>query len=280
MMRPDERLEWLAARKKGIGSSDVGAVLGLNPFKTPLDVYLDKTSDKIQEYDSPRFIPGRFLEDGVSEWFANETGWKIVNENSKIYRHPERDYCFATPDRVIIPEWSDTGVLEVKTSRGSTKRWKEGRVPAYIYAQHQWEMYCSGSSWGAIAWISRGFDFGYCTYSRDDNYLERVVDAVEKFWLSHVQARLPPPPQTVADHNYLHKIVDPDEICEVRHPVLLKIQHMKDLQKRKKEVEAEIRRVADNIKLLFGASESMVCGGRLVATYKRSRNGSRRLKLT
>ena len=32
----------LAQRRLGIGASEVGAVLGLHPYQTPLDVYLDK----------------------------------------------------------------------------------------------------------------------------------------------------------------------------------------------------------------------------------------------
>lgn len=38
----EERLEWLRERQKGIGGSDIGAILGLNKYKTAFEVYLEK----------------------------------------------------------------------------------------------------------------------------------------------------------------------------------------------------------------------------------------------
>ena len=41
-----DRADWLAVRRQGIGGSDVGAILGLDPWKGPLDVYVDKVADE------------------------------------------------------------------------------------------------------------------------------------------------------------------------------------------------------------------------------------------
>ena len=41
----ENRQEWLRERKNYLGGSDLGAIAGLNPYRTALDVYLDKTSD-------------------------------------------------------------------------------------------------------------------------------------------------------------------------------------------------------------------------------------------
>jgi len=40
-----DKLNWLKQRQKGIGGSDVGAILGLNKYKSAFQVYLDKTEE-------------------------------------------------------------------------------------------------------------------------------------------------------------------------------------------------------------------------------------------
>ena len=42
------REQWLALRKKGIGGSDAAAVCGMNRYKGPLDIYLDKTNPNVE----------------------------------------------------------------------------------------------------------------------------------------------------------------------------------------------------------------------------------------
>lgn len=57
-----ERTEWLHLRKTGLGGSDAGAVCGLNPYSSPLQVFYDKTSEEVQDKDSESMRQGRDLE--------------------------------------------------------------------------------------------------------------------------------------------------------------------------------------------------------------------------
>ena len=56
------RLEWLQLRKQGIGGSDAGAVCGLNPYSSQMNVFLDKTSAETKEFDSEAVRIGSDLE--------------------------------------------------------------------------------------------------------------------------------------------------------------------------------------------------------------------------
>ena len=47
-----DKKEWLRYRKLGIGGSDAGAICGLNPYRTAIQVYQDKISDEIEELDN------------------------------------------------------------------------------------------------------------------------------------------------------------------------------------------------------------------------------------
>ena len=67
------REDWLEARRKGIGSSDIPAVLGLSRFAGPFDVYCDKVTGE----DGPSMSAmklGSALEDGIANYYADETG--------------------------------------------------------------------------------------------------------------------------------------------------------------------------------------------------------------
>ena len=75
------REEWLRYRKRGIGGSDAAAVCGLNPYSSPLQVYLDKTSGE-NGYDNEAMRQGRDLEEYVARRFTEETGRKVRRANA------------------------------------------------------------------------------------------------------------------------------------------------------------------------------------------------------
>ena len=74
--------EWLKYRKRGIGGSDAGAVCGLNPYRTAMQVYYDKISDDIEENDNEAMRQGRELEEYVAKRFAEATGKKVRRANA------------------------------------------------------------------------------------------------------------------------------------------------------------------------------------------------------
>ena len=73
-----ERSEWLKQRQAGIGGSDVAPILGISKWRTPLDVYNDKTSDIFEEEDNSSMIWGRRLEPVIRQAYADETGANVI----------------------------------------------------------------------------------------------------------------------------------------------------------------------------------------------------------
>lgn len=88
------REQWLAMRKGGIGGSDAGAVCGLNPYRSPFSVYMDKTSDAAPEEDNERMRQGRDLEDYCARRFSEATGLKVRRSNY-LYRHEEHPFMLS-----------------------------------------------------------------------------------------------------------------------------------------------------------------------------------------
>ena len=76
------KTEWLQERQKGIGGSDAGAILGVNKWKTPFQVYLDKTEPITEEQEQHEAAYwGNQLEDMVAKEFTNRTRKKVRKRN-------------------------------------------------------------------------------------------------------------------------------------------------------------------------------------------------------
>lgn len=105
------RIEWLKARQKGIGGSDVAAILGINPYRTPLDIYREKTTE-ITEDRAPSEAAywGTQLESIVAQEFSKRTGFMIQrvyhqlasNLDHYIGTSTPTQWALANIDRAVI----------------------------------------------------------------------------------------------------------------------------------------------------------------------------------
>ena len=81
-----EHKEWLRLRKGGIGGSDAGAMCGLNPYRSPMAVYWEKTTDTLDLSDNEAMRQGRDLENYVAQRFTEETGKKVRRSERVLLR--------------------------------------------------------------------------------------------------------------------------------------------------------------------------------------------------
>lgn len=84
--------EWLKERKTYIGGSDLCSILGINNFRTELDVYFEKTTEGVtEESTNPAAYWGTVLEDVVAQEYSRRTGFKI-EKPAGLIRHAELPY--------------------------------------------------------------------------------------------------------------------------------------------------------------------------------------------
>ena len=95
--------EWLEYRRHGLGGSDAAAVMGLNPFRSRLELYSDKLGRIPEKEDTEAMRVGRDLEQYVADRFCEATG-KKVRRNNFMWRHDEHEFMLADVDREIIGE--------------------------------------------------------------------------------------------------------------------------------------------------------------------------------
>lgn len=141
---PATHEEWLEARKSiGIGASDAGSIIGVNPWKSNVELWREKTG--LQE--APDISDKRAVQIGNEEepliraLFAIENPeYQVTYESPyKIIRHDKYDFMFCTPDGELLELATGLrGGLEIKTTEiQNPAQWKEwdGRIPQHYYAQ-------------------------------------------------------------------------------------------------------------------------------------------------
>lgn len=163
---------WLKYRKQGIGGSDAGAVCGLNPYKTAMEVYHDKTTDEVERVDNEAMKQGRAFEEYVARRFMEATGKKVRRSNA-IYCDEKNSFMIADVDRLIVGE---NAGLECKTaSPFMADKWKDGRIPmSYQIQCHHYMSVCNADAW-YIAVLIYGKEFKYYRIERDEQIITDLI---------------------------------------------------------------------------------------------------------
>ena len=194
-IRNMERNEWLELRRQGIGGSDAGAILGMNPWKSPLSVYYDKIEES-EDYDNERMRQGRDLEQYVADRFTEITGKKVRRVN-RMLKHPDYPWMQANVDRMVVGE--DAG-LECKTTNAYNKTdYESGHVPPQYYWQCMHYMAVTGCSKWYLAVIILGVDFPEpILIERNEDHIRLLIERESEFWHEHVLKKEPPLPTGLA----------------------------------------------------------------------------------
>ena len=190
------REEWLDVRKQGIGSSDAAAAVGLNPYKSQLALWMEKTG---RDADLPKPDPddttapvywGTLLEPIVATSYTKHTGHKVRKVNA-VLQHPEKPWMLANIDREVIGA-SDVQILECKTAgEFGAKLWREG-VPEYVQLQVQHQLAVTGKQAADVAVLLCGQQLQIHRINRDDSLIGKLMALQKRFW-HHVISDTPPP---------------------------------------------------------------------------------------
>lgn len=174
--------QWQALRRKGIGASDMAAVLGLSKYASPFSLYYEKTEDWLYEDDDPQDEPltmrlGREDEIGIASIFGERyPGWRVRIPPGSLWRsrYQHAAWMLATPDRLLTLDVDDpigdllgedfdidrerlAGLsipLEIKSLAGGYSGWGEpltDQVPLQFAVQVIQQCLIFGAPFGVIA---------------------------------------------------------------------------------------------------------------------------------
>ena len=263
IIRPQDRYEWLKLRGYGIGSSEVGTILGLNPFETPYHLWRRKKGMDAPKEENFAMRAGHYLEDAVSRFYSDATGRKIIKRSAGDWLIVDNDkqYLRVSPDRIfwIDPEGkhnaANKGICECKTTQLDVD---EDDLPKHWFCQLQYQLGVSEMSYGALAWLTQGRKFGYKDIEFDKDFYEWMVAEVTDFWNTYIIGDKEPLAETVSDvllkspRHIAGKVVKGgSEVLAVYNKLKAVNEQYATLKEQKDELEGEM-------KMAIGDAEAIV----------------------
>lgn len=255
----------LKRRKNYLTASDVPAVMGLSPWKSPLQVYLDKTTDDVEDSGNEATQIGDDFEDALI--FRAARTHKLDRVVRNQFRVAEGGVLAATLDAVAIaPMWAGVEVdIEAKTSGIvnpgiDLDEWGEdgtNEVPERVALQVQMQMHCAQIEVAVVsALLGR---LGHRTYilRRNPELIGMAVDYCHDWWDNHVKAGSMPKVEVPSDNaalKYVRRVagksveIDPDVV-----------ELWRDAKAKAKAAEEEADLAEARLKLALGDAEIGTC---------------------
>lgn len=266
------RDKWLEIRRESIGGSDAGALLGLNPFKSPYALWAEKTGKAIPEdiSDKEAVRLGNDLEEYVAQRFTEATGKKVRRCNA-IIKNADYPFAHANPDRLVVGE--DSG-LECKTTSSweTLKKCREGEFPDTWYSQCVHYMMVTGAKKWYLAVLCFGHGFFWFEIERDDAEIAALAKAEAEFW-QKVQSKTEPPVDGAESTGEALKVIYADSNgrkCDL-FPVSTNIQMLQQLKVRAKEIDRMIAEQQNIICSYMGHDERGEYGNTRITWKSQSR---------
>lgn len=206
------------ARPKGIGGTDIAVIMGLNPWKSPMDLYLEKCGLVDSPEENEAMYWGLALEDALEKRYIRDTKFPVVR--TEPLRHPEHDWYVGSPDGILpLADGKILGGVDYKTTSRRQDYGEAGtdQVPDWVATQAQWYMGLTGAEWWDIAVLFMGSRREWAIYRLPHNQeiIDNLIEAGRDFWENHIVSQIPPPLDSSEGTKKLLNILYPQEQGEI-----------------------------------------------------------------
>ena len=183
--------EWLERRKEGIGGSDAAVVCGVSRYKSPVELWMEKTGQLPAQEAGEAAYWGHQLEELVRTEFTKRTGIQ-VEHRMELLRSDQHPFMQANLDGTCQQPDLGPCIFEAKTvSAFKAGEWEDG-IPDEYYLQVQHYMAVTGYRGAYVAALIGGNTFRWKFIPRDEGLIAMLVQLEADFW-QHVQNETPPP---------------------------------------------------------------------------------------
>jgi putative phage-type endonuclease len=254
-------------RSTYLGGSDIAGILGLSPWRTPLDVYLDKVegSRPIDEAKAKIFRRGTRMEPYILDLLTEEHGIQIVNRGQ---RYRDKTHAFIAAE--IDAEAATGENIEAKSANQfAAKNWGAeftDEIPVYYTAQAMHGMMVKPAPATIFPVLIGSDDFRVYRVERDDETIAAIRDKEVEFW-DRVQRRDPPQPSTVSDIERMFSR-DSGRIVQASDEIITVFNALKSLKSKAKMLDSEIEDAERHIKLYLGEAAILKFGAQQLCSWK------------
>ncbi|MDR3765705.1 MAG: YqaJ viral recombinase family protein [Butyricicoccus sp.] len=261
--------DWLEYRKTGIGGSDASVVCGISRYKSPVELWMEKTGQMPPQEAGEAAYWGNQLENLVREEFIKRTGI-AVSKPSVILQSSEHPFMLANLDGTCEHPVHGTCIFEAKTASAYKAGEWEDSIPDEYMIQIQHYMSVTGYAGAYIAVLIGGNTFRWKFVERDEELIAMLISLESDFW-AHIQSETPPPLDgSDASAKFLSErfpnslsqssITLPDEANELLLQYDEACEQIKAITEQKQQAE-------NRLKQMLGEHEAGTTGGRIV-TWK------------
>ena len=183
--------DWLEYRKRGIGGSDASVVCGISRYKSPVELWMEKTNQIPCQEAGEAAYWGTQLEAMVRTEFSKRTGVE-VRRVLQLLQSAEYPFMLANLDGVCEHPDLGTCVFEAKTASAYKAGEWDDAIPDEYMLQIQHYMAVTGYQGAYIAVLIGGNTFRWRFVARDESLIASLIELEADFW-NHVKDGTPPP---------------------------------------------------------------------------------------
>jgi putative phage-type endonuclease len=248
-----------------IGGSDIGAILGLSPYRTPLEVWMNKTGRSTDEANNLAIRFGNFAEDFVANEYALQTQSSLVHYPKPI-PHPKHPHLVGHVDRFVMPStppdqsnqkelFDGKGtccaahLLECKTANPfNQSQWGESgtnQVPLPYLVQCLWYLAITNLERTDLAVLFSNQDFRIYTITRDLELEQMMIDKALFFWNNYVLSDIAPPAKCETDYQHLYPIEVKGKSIQADNDLFEMILRLNEVQEEMKTKELEVGHIKE-----------------------------------
>lgn len=277
---PVSREEWLENRKQGIGGSEIGAICGLSPYKTPLDVWLEKKNLKEPNEETMRMRLGKSLEPVIAHEYELATGRKVTLSD-KLFTHEKFPWALGTPDGFINAGGVEDDIFEAKAPGWrQAHRWGPewtDEIPDDYLAQVIWYLGITGRRMARVAALFGNEELRKYDVPANAELFGTLLEAGAKFWHDNIEGdKQPDIDASDSARDYLASKF-PKEIAPLRPATTEEAQLLAALfhvRARRKEYEANEELVANQIREKIGSGTGLEAPGVGRVTWKMTKGAA------
>jgi len=239
-------LEWLKFRNNHIGASDIAVILGISPFKSQYQLWIEKTKrEEPSDINSNYFmLRGKALEAEARLTYSEVTGNIVI---PAVKQSSEWDVAIASLDGITMNE---DILCEIKCpSQKSFDFMKNMGIQEYYEAQVQWQL-----------WVTKAKRCDFFAYIDDNthqlievfpnlDYQEKLIEKAKEFW-NFVENNTAPE-ASEKDHVY----IEDQEANDLALQWKFLKQEDDRLKKERKEIESKLLEFTDDGNCIFPQSK-------------------------
>ena len=261
--------KWLEFRRSGIGGSDASVICGINRYKSPVELWMEKTGQMPHQEAGEAAYWGTRLESLVKEEFTLRTGIEVIPVN-QILQSETHPFMLANLDGICHHPNYGHCIFEAKTASAYKYGEWDDAIPDEYTLQIQHYMSVTGYKGAYIAVLIGGNTFKWKFVERDEELISMLVQLEMEFW-RQVQENVPPPLDgSEASAKFLSERFPnsiPKSTIELPDEAVTIIQQYDSACEQLEQVTEQKQEAKNLLKQMMGEHEAGTAEGRVV-TWK------------